>query len=125
VTRSEREAEQGQQIVPSEERRRSQRVMIRVPVTLHVTLANQALAIRADTVAVNDYGAMLLCSRTLPAETKLEIQNQHTNQRLACRVTRTPQKDPNGFLIPVAFEARSPGFWHITFPPTDWKPADG
>ncbi len=96
--------------------------MIRVPVTLRVTLASQGVAIQAVTVAVNDHGAMLLCSRTLAAETKLELQNDRTRQQLSCRVIRPPRESPEGFLIPVEFEAPSAGFWHISFPPTDWKP---
>ncbi len=96
--------------------------MVRTPVTLYVTIANQALTIRADTVAVNDQGAMLICSRTLSADTFLEIQNDRTRERLRCRVTRTPRDTADGYLIPVEFEAPKPGFWHISFPPSDWKP---
>ncbi len=114
----------GNQLVPSEERRRSQRVMVRTPVTLYVWVANQELSIRAETVAVNDHGAMLQCLRNLPAETKLEIQNDRTRQRLPCRVTRTPRDTPEGYLIPVEFEVPSPGFWHISFPPPNWRAND-
>ena len=112
----------GQGVLPGEERRRSQRVMVRAPVTLHCNLSNKVISIRAETVAVNDHGAMLLCSRTLDAETKLEIQNDKTRQRVACRVTRTPRETPEGFLIPLEFEKSSPGFRHISFPPSNWKP---
>lgn len=114
----------GPQVLPGEERRRSQRVMIRVPVILTLEVAGQTVTIRAETAAVNDHGAMLLCSRTLTANTKFELQNDHTRQRLACRVTRAPQESPEGFLIPVEFEAPVPGFWQISFPPTDWKPLE-
>ena len=112
------------QVLPGEERRRSQRVMIRVPVTLSLQVAGQTVTIRAETVAVNDHGAMLLCSRILAAGTKLELQNDRTRQKLPCRVTRAPQESPEGFLIPVEFAASSPGFWQISFPPTNWKPLD-
>jgi len=111
----------GQSVLPGEERRRSQRVIVRTPVTLHCQLSNKALSIRAETVAVNEHGAMLLCPRSLAAETKLEIHNDNTRQRVACRVTRTPRQTPDGFLIPLEFEKASPGFWHISFPPSDWK----
>ncbi len=98
--------------------------MIRVPVTLHVTIAGQGVTIRAVTVAVNEHGAMLLCSRTLPTEMKLEIQNDRTRERRDGRVTRTPRDTPEGYLIPVEFNEQSASFWHITFPPTDWKPLE-
>lgn len=125
MTQPKGQSGRGQQVLPGEERRRSQRVMVRTPVTLYVRIANQELTIRADTVAVNDHGAMLLCSRTLPADTKLEIQNDRTRQRLPCRVTRTPRDTPEGCLIPIEFDTPSPGFWHISFPPTNWKGKEG
>ena len=114
----------GSQVLPGEERRRSQRVMIRIPVTLTVTIAGEKLTIRAYTVAVNDHGAMLLCSRAFDADTHFEMQNDHTRKKIACRVTRTPRDTPEGLLLPVEFSAPSPGFWQIAFPPTNWKPLE-
>jgi len=124
MTRAKSQTVRGQQLLPGEERRRSQRVMIRVPVTLHLTIAGQAVTIHAHTVAVNDHGAMLLCSRTVDADVRLELQHDRTRQGLACRVSRTPRDTPEGFLIPVEFAAPAPGFWQISFPPIDWKPLD-
>ncbi len=111
-------------MVPGEECRRSQRVMVRVPVTLEVVLDDTTVTIRAHTVAVNVHGAMLLCSQSLNAETKLQLENDQTRERMMCRVTRTPKATPSGFLIPVEFAIPSPGFWQITFPPAGWKPLD-
>ncbi len=48
--------------MPGEERRRSQRVIIRIPVTLELTKSGQVIKIPAHTVAVNVHGAMVLCS---------------------------------------------------------------
>ncbi len=115
MTRARSQTGRGQQLLPGEERRRSQRVMIRVPVTLHLTIAGQAVTIHAHTVAVNDHGAMLLCSRTVDADVRLELQHDRTRQGLACRVSRTPRDTPEGFLIPVEFAAPAPGFWQISF----------
>lgn len=110
-----------QQLVPGEERRRSQRVMIRVPVTLEYTVAGKKITLQASTASVNDHGAMLLCSRPLTTETKMEIQNDRTQGKLTCRITRTPVESPDGYLTPVEFHTPAPGFWRITFPPTNWK----
>lgn len=112
------------QVVPGVERRRSQRVMIRIPVVLTLEVARQTVTVRAETLEVNDHGAMLLCSRTLTANTKFQLQNDRTREQLACRVTRAPQESREGFLIPVEFEPPVPGFWQISFPPTDWKPVE-
>lgn len=115
---------QGQEpaILPGEERRRSERVMIRTPVTLRITIANQGLLLKAETVAVNAHGAMLVCTRTFPAEMKMEIYNERTRQHRPCRVTRTPRETPEGYLVPVEFDTAAPDFWQISFPPADTSP---
>lgn len=113
------------QALASEERRRSQRVMIRVPVTLHLSIAGEVLQIGAHTISVNNHGAMLICSRMLEAGTQLKLENKHTRQHVACRVTRAPGQAPEGFLTPVEFDVPASSFWQISFPPLDWKPREG
>ncbi len=107
--------------MPGEERRRSQRVMIRVPVTLVVTENGQPVRISARTAEVNIHGAMVVCPRSLDADTNLEMVNGRTNEKVGCRVTRAPRESSEGFLIPVEFITPSANFWQITFPPSNWK----
>jgi hypothetical protein len=114
----------GGQVLAGEERRRSQRVMIRVPVTLRITVAGNAVTTNAMTVSVNDHGAMVQCTRTFPTETAMELQNDRTSEKAQCRVTRTPIENTDGYLIPLEFSASIPTFWGISFPPRDWKPAE-
>jgi len=108
-------------LLAGEERRRSQRVIIRVPVTLLVTENGQALKISAHTVAVNIHGAMIVSPQSLDADTMLEVVNGQTDEKIPCRVTRSPRESSEGFLIPVEFTSPSPNFWQITFPPSNWK----
>ena len=56
-------------VVTGEDRRRSQRVMIRNPVTLR--LPNK-ITVEAFTISVNDNGATILSPRPILAETMLE-----------------------------------------------------
>jgi hypothetical protein len=111
-------------MVHVEDRRRSQRVVIRVPVTVQVTVAGEVVTFAAHTVAVNDQGAMLAAPQTLAVNSQLEITNDRTRQHSTARVTRTPPESSEGFLIPVEFLSPAPGFWQISFPPKDWKPVD-
>jgi hypothetical protein len=111
--------------MPGEERRRSQRVIIRVPVTLTFLQQDQKVTLAAHTVAVNIHGAMVLCPRAIDADTKVEIYNDRTRERAGARVTRAPRESTEGFLIPLEFSAPNPSFWQITFPPANWKPSDG
>ena len=106
-----------------EERRRSQRVIIRASVTLEVMISGQKITVPGHTVAVNIHGAMVLCSRPLDEETNLEIVNDRTQQRTSARVSRTPRESAEGYLTSVEFNAPSPGFWQISFPSANWKPS--
>ena len=114
----------GGQVLAGEERRRSQRVMLKVPVNLKVMVAGKAVTANAATVSVNDHGAMLSCTRSFAAQTTLELQNERTGERIDCRVTRTPIENQGGYLIPIEFATVNPAFWRISFPPRDWKPGE-
>jgi len=115
---------QGNGLMAGEERRRSQRVIIRVPVALVVTQNDKTTRISAHTVAVNIHGAMVVSPRSLEADAVLEIVNGRTNEKIGCRVTRAPRESSEGFLIPIEFTSPSPNFWQISFPPSNWKSPD-
>ena len=100
-----------------EERRRSQRVMLRMPVILHVP--GKQNSINAMTLAVNELGAMLVLSEPLPMGTKLIVENPKSQKCLGASVTRAPQTSSEGSLVPVEFAARAPAFWNIFFPPSE------
>jgi len=114
----------GGQLLAGEERRRSQRVMLRIPVVLRTIVAGKTVTTNAATVSVNDHGAMLTCARTFASDTTVEVQNERTGEKMNCRVTRTPIENTDGYLIPVEFASSAPAFWRISFPPRDWKPGE-
>ena len=99
----------GSQLLPGEERRRSQRVMVRIQVTLQMTVAGQKVTLPGVTVSVNDHGAMLQCSRTLAAGSNVELQNDRTGQKQICKVVRAPVESQQSYLIPVEFASPAPG----------------
>lgn len=107
-----------------EERRRSHRVIIRVPIQMEIALGGKDVVVNAITVAVNIHGAMVVCPRMLEAGTELVIRNDRTREKATARVTRAPRESAEGFLIPLEFTTPSPKFWQITFPPANWKPSD-
>ena len=124
MTRTKDSSRGGRAVAPAEERRRSQRVMIQVPVSLTYMVAGQTVTVRAHAVSVNDHGAMILCTRSIDSGTRLEVQNDRSRLRQPGRVSRNPYDTPEGFLVPVEFDAPVPSFWGISFPPTNWKPPD-
>jgi hypothetical protein len=121
MIRPKEQINRGTNLMLGEEHRRSQRVIIRVPITLVATEKGQPVKITAHTVAVNIHGAMVVCPRMLDPETKLELVNGRTSEKVGSRVSRAPRESAEGFLIPVEFTTPSPNFWQITFPPTNWK----
>jgi hypothetical protein len=121
VTSTKDHASRDTVVLAGEERRRSQRVIIRVPVNLVVAGTGAALRISGHTVAVNIHGAMVVSPRSLDADATLELVNGRTNEKVAARVTRAPRESAEGFLIPLEFIAPAPNFWQISFPPSNWK----
>jgi hypothetical protein len=112
----------GAGLLGGEERRRStQRVIIRVPITLVGSENGKPVRIPAHTVAVNVHGAMVVCPRSLDPEMKLELVNARTEQKIDSRVSKAGRESAEGFLIPVEFTSPSPNFWQISFPPENWK----
>jgi hypothetical protein len=121
VTPTKEQSNRGAALLPGEERRRSQRVIIRVPVTLVVNENGQTVKVSAHTVAVNIHGAMVVCPRSIEGDVTLDVVNERTSEKISSRVTRAPRESSEGFLIPVEFTSPSPNFWQISFPPTNWK----
>jgi hypothetical protein len=108
--------ERGNRVAQGEDRRRSRRVLLRIPVIVAVSMDEGE---HANTVAVNVHGAMLVCPHPFEAGAILQIQNTMTRERIAGRVTRTPRESLEGYLVPIEFEKPAPSFWQIAFPPTD------
>lgn len=101
-----------------------QRVMLRVPVTVHVALQGKETSLEASTFSVSNAGALLIMKRSLPADCCFVLEHGQTRDRIACRVTRAPREMPDGSHISVEFDSAAPNFWRITFPPTDWRPVE-
>jgi hypothetical protein len=114
----------GAHAVTNEERRRGQRVLLRVRANVHVALQGQATTFEVNTLSVNPRGALVVMKQSLPAETRLVLEHQGTRERVACKVARAPREVPEGFQVPLEFDSPAPDFWKIAFPPADWRPDD-
>ncbi len=115
----------GVQLAPHDERRRSQRVILRVSVKLYVAIEGKPDTIAAFTSNVNDHGALLISPESFQPNERFVLEHGQTRERMGCRVTRKSQPGAGGFQVAVEFERAAPGFWRIAFPPTNWKAEDG
>jgi len=99
----------------NEERRRAQRVLLRMRVLIH--LPGRAKPIDGFTHTVSSSGAMIILAEGLPSGTKLCLENPKTQNKVDAHVVRPPQMNSEGSLVPVEFIAPFPHFWNIFFPP--------
>jgi hypothetical protein len=112
------------QTVAGEDRRRSQRVLLRVRANLHVALQGKPTTFETITLSVNNHGAMIILKQSLPPDTRFVLEHNATKERVACKVVRPSREMAEGFQIPIEFDSPAPNFWGIAFPPTDWRPGD-
>lgn len=111
-------------VILQQDRRRVQRVMLRVSVSVHVSLQGEQKSLTAVTMSVSSAGALLIMKQGLPADSRIVLEHAQTKERVACRVTRAPREMPEGAHVSVEFDSPAPNFWRITFPPSDWRPVD-
>ncbi|HKM82740.1 MAG TPA: PilZ domain-containing protein [Candidatus Acidoferrum sp.] len=99
----------------NEERRRAQRVLLRMPVVVYIE--GKPNPIHGTTHSVSASGAMIILPQGLSTGTKISIENPKTQKKVEAHVVRPPQMNAEGSLVPIEFTAPSPQFWNICFPP--------
>ena len=97
----------------AEERRRSQRVLVRMPVVIYVN----GKKLEGNTHTVSAGGAMVILKEGIGEGTKVTVENPATKNKVEAKVVRPPQMNSEGSLVPVEFAAPCPTFWNIFFPP--------
>ncbi len=99
----------------AEERRRAQRVLLRMPV--HIRVPGKPEPIEAMTHTVSENGALVILREPLVQGNKVLIENPKTQKVVEAQVARPPQLASEGALVPLEFCKPMPGFWAIYFPP--------
>jgi hypothetical protein len=110
--------------IASQDRRRGQRVLLRVRAQIHVALQGTASTLEVTTLSVSPRGALVVIKQNLPAETRVVLEHNGTRERVACKVVRPAREMPEGFHTPLEFDSPAPDFWRIAFPPADWRSED-
>ena len=99
----------------AEERRRAQRVLLKMLVHVHLPKATKPVDGFTHTVSAT--GGMIILKEGLSQGTKFILENPQTKQQVEVNVVRSPQMNQDGSLIPVEFVTPAPQFWGIVFPP--------
>lgn len=107
---------------PESTRRRSQRVILTLPIIVSSEEGSNGPAFQEEThtLVVNLHGALIALAARVTKGQKLRLKNRATQAEQACRVASLgPIADGKG-QVGVEFLQPSPDFWHISFPPEDW-----
>jgi len=104
-------------------RRRSQRVMIKIPVRVSglSTLGSQ-FDEETHTVAVNANGALLALSSPILRGQQLHLLNMNTRDAVEVMVAHIRRHQNEKSEVGVAFVLPNAKFWRVAFPARDWRP---
>src|ERR1700686_4086112 len=107
---------------PEPGRRRSQRVILSLPVTVRTEGCppDASFEEAAQTLIVNVHGALIALAGKVEKGQTLRLINPATREELLCRVIHLGPLTAGKAQIGVGFNDPSPDFWRITFPPEDW-----
>jgi len=104
-------------------KRRSQRVLMQVPVRLRGTNAQGAsFEEYTETLAISAHGALVLLQTRLTSGSKIHLQHKKTFEEQECQVVFLGPVRGNKAEIGLEFLAPRPQFWRVAFPPEDWSP---
>src|SRR6266403_5587518 len=104
-------------------RRRSQRVLMTIPVRVSgKTGAGSPFEEATHTRAISAHGALLLVSNQVYRGQRLTLSNLQTKAALECVVAHIAKRQGEDPQVGVEFTLPNPMFWHVAFPPKDWTP---
>lgn len=102
-------------------RRRSERVMLQVPVVVKAkTRQGDCVEEETHTMVVNAHGGLMRLKMELQAGQPIVLVNARTKVEQSCRVVRVENPPGGHFAVAFEFDRPAPHFWPITFPPADW-----
>jgi len=109
--------------VGSGARRRSQRVLMQVPVRIRGTdVQGKQVDEETETLAINAHGALVLLNARFTSGAKLNLQHKRTQEDQDCHVAFLGPVRAGKAEIGLEFTSPVPNFWRVAFPPEDWTP---
>lgn len=110
---------------PGSGRRRSQRVLLVIPVEVTWTSSSGVrVQEHAETEVVNAHGALLRMKAHLPRGAAVELTRLRTHEKARGQVVFASEAGPGGFYhIGVELAVPSEAFWGVTLPPPRTPPS--
>jgi len=104
-------------------RRRSQRVLMTIPVRVSGQNAlGSPFEEDTHTRAISAHGALIPVSTQVYRGQRLTLSNVQTKAALECVVAHIDRRQSDHPQMGVEFTLPNPMFWHVAFPPKDWTP---
>jgi c-di-GMP-binding flagellar brake protein YcgR len=99
------------------ERRRTLRVSLTVPLTVHGKTDNgEKFCATTQSQSVNRHGAMFALAEIVVVGQTLLLINDHTAQSIECRVVTIRRARDGNTYVGVEFSSPDNNFWHMAFP---------
>ena len=107
---------------PETGRRRSQRVIVTLAITVRTEGSPKEASFEEEThtLLVNLQGALIVLKGKVAKGQKLRLTNSRTKEEQTCRVASVSPASGGKAQVGVEFLKPSPDFWRISFPPEDW-----
>jgi len=104
-------------------RRRSQRVLMKIPVRVS-TQAGAASFFEEDThtLAISAHGALLVVAAPVYRGQRFMLSHLQTKASLECIVAHVDKVPGGQTRVGVEFMMPNQTFWRVAFPPKDWTP---
>jgi hypothetical protein len=104
-------------------RRRSQRVYMKVPVRISGQAADGAtFEEETHTLSISPHGALLVLAPAVQRGQRFILANLQTKAALECVVAHLERLPGEPTQVGVEFSLPNPAFWRVAFPPKDWTP---
>jgi len=104
-------------------RRRSQRVLMHVPLRLRgVDTQGQNFEEFTETLAINAHGGLVLLAARVTSGSVIHMRHSKTEEEQECHVVFLGPVRNGKAEIGLEFTVPHPTFWRVAFPPEDWSP---
>jgi PilZ domain len=105
-------------------RRRSQRVLMQIPIRISGQAAADSSLLEEEThtLAISAHGALIVVISPMYRGQRFTLLNMQTKASLECVVVHVDRSSSDQIRVGVEFLLPNSRFWGVAFPPKDWTP---
>ncbi|PYU18939.1 MAG: hypothetical protein DMG30_26055 [Acidobacteria bacterium] len=107
---------------PDANRRRSQRVILSVPVSITGEGPKGKFTEETKTLVVNAHGALITLAAKVSQGQQMELKSASNPEKQSCKVVYIGPTVQGQTQVGLEFTKPAPHFWHVAFPPENWTP---